>query len=192
MGNIPKSKSILHVSSRLSHDRENPLAKAVHFGLCVQPFMLMGELEACKDYADRGVAVSRAHDFAFWLGTALVMRGWTMGQMGQMDVAFEAFDEGLSVFEGTGAGVQLAHWYGLKAETLLTAGDFKEGVKAAEHALRCAAKTGDFHSVPRTHVVAARLWAELNAPEKSAYHSDLAAKMAAEFGMAKSAITLLI
>lgn len=192
MGNTSEAKRKLEVSNELAHDRKNPLAQAVHFGLCVQPFMLMGEIEACIDFTDRGIAISRAHDFAFWLGTALVMRGWTLGQMGKIDVAFEAFDEGLSVFKGTGAGVQLAHWYGLKAETQLTAGHFNEGTKTAEHALRWAAKTGDFHSVPRTHAVAARLWAELNSPVKSTYHADMATKKAAEFGMAKGAITLLI
>ncbi|MEP5759773.1 MAG: AAA family ATPase [Litoreibacter sp.] len=192
MGNILETKRILNISSGLAHERENPLAQAVHFGLCSQPFMLMGQVEACLDYADRGAAISRKHDFAFWLGTALVTRGWSLGQMGKMDIAFEAFDEGLSVFEGTGAGVQLAHWYGLKAETLLAAGHFNDGIKAAEHALKWAANTGDVHSVPRTHVVAGRLWAELNAPEQATYHAQMATKKVAEFGMAKSAVTLLI
>jgi DNA-binding winged helix-turn-helix (wHTH) protein/tetratricopeptide (TPR) repeat protein len=192
MGNTSEAKRILDVSRGLVQARENPLAQAINFGLCIQPFMLMGQLEACLDYADRGVAISRTHDFAFWLGTALVMRGWALGQMGKMGNAFDAFDEGLSVFEGTGAGVQLAHWYGLKAETLLAAGQFNEGTKVAAHALRCAAKTGDVHSVPRTHAVAARLWAELNAPEKATCHAQVATEKAAEFGMAKSAITLLI
>ncbi|MFK7765537.1 MAG: AAA family ATPase [Roseobacter sp.] len=192
MGKVSEAKRTLDISSELAHDRENPLALAVHFGLCSQPFMLMGQIEACLDYADRGVAISRKHDFAFWLGTALVTRGWSLGQMGKMDIAFKAFDEGLSVFEGTGAGVQLAQWYGLKAETLLAAGLFNEGVKAAEHALKCAESTGDVHSVPRTHVVAGRLWAELNIPAKAMYHEQMATKKAAEFGMVKSSITLLI
>lgn len=44
----------------------------------------------------------------------------------------------------------------------------------------------------RTHAVAARLWTELAAPDKAKYHAQMATNKAAEFGMAKSAITLLV
>ena len=192
MGNVPETDSILALSKDLAHAHENPLARAVHFGLCAEPYMMTGQIEKCLEYADCAVAVSRAHDFAFWLGTGLCLRAWALGQSGQLDNAFEALNEGISVFEGTGAGVELSNWYGIKAETLLTAGRFKEGLGAVEHALECAAKTGDIYYTPRIHAVAARLWAELDDAEKAAQHAQLAADQAAEFGMVQGMITLLI
>ncbi|MEP5730651.1 MAG: AAA family ATPase [Sulfitobacter sp.] len=191
-GNLDKAKLSLKTSKDLAHMSENPLARAIHYGLCVNPFMFVGQPEPCLDYANRAIDVSRTHDFAFWLGTGLVMRGWALGQMGRMEPAFEAFDEGISVFESTGAGVQLSNWYGLKAETLLTAGRFEEALKAAEYALLWANKTQDMHFVPRIHAITARLWSEMNNPEKATLHSQLAAQVAAKFGMTKHVITLLI
>lgn len=192
IGNQPEADRILDVSYQLAHAHENPLARAVHFGLCHEPFMFTGQVERCLDYADRNISISRTHDFAFWLGTGLVMRGWALGQMGRMDTAFDALDEGISVFEATGAGVQLSNWYGLKAETLLTAGRLKEGLKAADHALDCADRTGDVYFTPRIHTVAARLWSELNERENATRHAEKAKQRAAEFGMAKLVTTLLI
>ncbi|MEO9818867.1 MAG: AAA family ATPase [Paracoccaceae bacterium] len=192
MGNTAETKRILALSKELAHSQENPLAQAVHYGLCGEPFMVTGQIKECLDYADRAVAVSRAHDFAFWLGTGLCLRGWALGQSGQLDAAFDALDEGIAVFEGTGAGVELSNWYGIKAETLLTAGRLKEGLVAVEYALRCAADTGDVYFTPRIHAVAARLWSELNDMEKAAQHMQLATDLAVEFGMGKDMTTLLI
>ncbi|MEP6019679.1 MAG: AAA family ATPase [Paracoccaceae bacterium] len=192
MGNAAETKRILALSKELAHIHENPLAQAVHYGLCGEPFMVTGQIEYCLEYADRAVAVSRAHDFAFWLGTGLCLRGWALGQSGQLNAAFEALDEGIAVFEGTGAGVELSNWYGIKAETLLTAGRLKEGLVAVDHALRCAADTGDVYYTPRIHTVAARLWSETNDMDKAAHHTQIATDLAVKFGMAKDMTTLLI
>ena len=192
MGNAAETKRILALSKELAHIHENPLAQAVHYGLCGEPFMVAGQIEDCLEYADRAVAVSRAHDFAFWLGTGLCLRGWALGQTGHLDAAFDALDEGIAVFEGTGAGVQLSNWYGIKAETLLTAGRLREGLVAVDHALRCAADTGDVFYTPRTHAVAARLWSELNDKDKATHHTQIATDLAAEFGMVKDMTTLLV
>jgi len=192
IGDMLETKRFLDVSTSLAHIHKNPFAEAIHFALCSEPLMFMGQVEPCLDYADRAILLSREHDFAFWLGTGLAMRGWALGQLGQMQAAFEALNEGITVFEATGAGIQLANWYGLKAETLLTAGRFKEGIISAEHALSCAEKAGDMFFTPRIHTVAARLWTELNDVEKAADHAQLAKKRAAAFGMSKSVTTLLI
>lgn len=192
MGRASESRHLLNTSFELAHLHKNPLAQAIHFGLCAEPFMILGQIEPCLTYADRAVQTSRAHDFPFWLGTGLVMQGWALGQLGRMDAAFDAIEEGISVFEATGAGVQLANWYGLKAETLLTAGRFGDGLKASDYAIHCAIKTGDVHFLPRIHAVTARLLSELNNHEQAAHHAEMAKKRASEYGMVPKVITLLI
>lgn len=192
IGDEAEAKRILNLSYKLAHIHKNPLAEAIHFGLGTAPLMVMQEVEHCLDYANRGISVCRAHDFAFWLGNGLIIRGWALGQLGKMQSAFDALDEGFAVIETTGAGVQLANWYGLKAETLLSAGRFKEGLAVAERALDCAVKTEDLYFVPRIHAIAARLCSELNLAEKSTIHARLSEQTAAEFGMVKKVITLLI
>ena len=182
----------MKLTDELAHVQPNPLAEAIHYGLCTGPLMSMQQVDQCLDFADRGISVSRAHDFAFWLGTSLMTCGWCLGQIGKMQSAFDAIDEGFAVIETTGARVQLANWYGLKAETQLTAGQFEEGLESAELALAYASKTDDRYFVPRIHAVAARLQTELNQPEKSALHARLAAETAKEFAMAEKVITLLI
>ena len=192
IGNEAEAIRLLQLTDELAHIHQNPLAEAIYYGLCSAPLMTMQQVDQCLVFADRGVEVSRAHDFAFWLGTGLIIRGWCLGQIGQMSAAFEAIDEGFAVIETTGAGVQLANWYGMKAETQLTAGQFNEGLESAELALAHASKTDDRYFVPRIHAVAARLETELNQPEKSAHHARLATETANEFGMSAKVTKLLI
>lgn len=163
---------------------ENPFAAAIHHALCAEPFMFRGEAEGCLDHADRAVALSREHDFAFWLGTGLVMRGWALGRLGDTARALAQVDEGIAVFEATGAGVQLANWHGLRAEVLLADGRPRDGLAAADHALACAARAGDIFFTPRIHATAARLHALLDDPAQAAAHRTTAKTLASHIGAA--------
>jgi len=177
------ARRYLTQSQRLSALYANPYAEAIHYALGTGPLMFLGDADSCLTYADRAISVSRQHDFAFWLGTALVLRGWALGRHGRAAAARAAMDEGIAVFEATGAGVQLANWYGLKAETLLISGDVQGGLDAANHALACAESTGDIFFTPRIHATLARLHDALGKPELAALHRHKAAELAGRMGM---------
>lgn len=138
-------------SKAISELEKNPYAAAIHYALCSEVFFVRDEIPECLDYADAAIAISSEHDFVFWLGTGLVMRGWALGQQGDFAAAFDVLDEGITLFEGAGAGVQLANWYGLKAETLLTADDPEAAVASAQQALDCAARAEDNWFAPYIH-----------------------------------------
>ena len=87
--------------------------------------------------------------------------------------------------------MQIALWSSV-APTISRFGLGLGCVCAVDHALRCAADTGDVFFTPRTHAVAARLWSELNDKDKAAHYTQIATDLAAEFGMAKDMTTLLI
>lgn len=142
--------------------------------------MCVDDGEGCQDLADQAVAISREHDFPFWLGTGLVMKGWALGRRGQFEPALTAIDDGIAIFKGTDARVQLANWYGLKADTLLAAHRPEAGLEAANIALNYARQTGDTWFTPRIHSVAAKLCLILDRPEAAARHqiqADAAARM---------------
>lgn len=105
--------------------------------------MFLDDVLSSLDYADRAIAVSTENDFAFWLGTGLAMRGWCLGKSGDFEVALEVARNGIAVFEGTGAAVQLANWHGLLAEIFLLSGDSTAALDAARDALGFANAVGD-------------------------------------------------
>lgn len=183
MGRGRDARHFEAVAADLAQVHDNAFARAIHTALCAEPFMFLGDAPPCLDRADRAVALGREHDFAFWLGTGLVMRGWALGQSGRMDDAFEALDEGIAVFERTGARVQLAHWHGLRAETLLRAGRAAEADRVARHALDCAERAKDVFFTPRIHAVAAQVAAARGDDARRAAHRRRAEDRARRFGL---------
>ncbi|MBU2961120.1 AAA family ATPase [Citreicella sp. C3M06] len=156
-GNRAAAARHLARAGQLRDLRENPYASAIHAALTSEHHMFIHAPEACLQAADRAVALGRAHDFPFWRGTGLVMRGWALGQLGDTAQGLAALERGIAIFGATGAGVQMANWHGLRAETLQCAGRMRDARDAAAHALRCAGRTGDVFFTPRIHQLAARL-----------------------------------
>jgi tetratricopeptide (TPR) repeat protein len=184
LGRHEEAAQWLERSRTLCFLHDNAYADAIHHALGTESFMFDADAEGCREYADRAVAVSREHGFAFWLGTGLVMRGWALGQCGEFDAAFADIDEGIAVFEATGARVQLANWHGLRSETLLAAGRHVEALSAARHALDCAARAEDVYFTPRIHAVAAACAADRPQMASLAQtHRQAATRLARKFQM---------
>ncbi|MFV0475590.1 MAG: ATP-binding protein [Pikeienuella sp.] len=183
MGRDRAAAGFLGRARDLAGLRKNPFAEAILHALGAAPFMFGDDPETCLASAERAVALSREHDFAFWLGTGLVMRGWALARRGDFTPAFESLDEGIAVFEATGAGVQLANWRGLQAEALLRADRPEAALAAAGHALSCAERAEDMFFTPRIHAVAALAQERLGRAEDVAAHLREASALARRFGI---------
>lgn len=179
-------------SEAFSRLLENPFAEATHCGLCADAFLFQDKPAECLALAEQAVEISRAQGFPFWLGTGLIERGWALGRLGDYSAALECIDEGIAVFEATGAGVQLANWYGVKAETLLRAARMRDALAAARHALACAERTSDMFFVPRIHAVAAVAQEALGAPGQASRHQAQARSLAEAFGMTPRIIEIML
>jgi predicted ATPase len=149
---------------------KNPFATAISLALCSESFMFTGDIDGCQRLANAAVDISREHDFPFWLGTGLIMSGWAQGQRGQVDRAFAEIEEGLAVFQETGARAQLANWFGLKADTHLAAQQPEPALAMADLALSHAARTKDTWFTPRIHATAAEACLQLDRPEQALRH----------------------
>lgn len=184
------ARQFYETSQRLTQVLKNPFALAIHYSLSAEYLMFEGDIDECLLIADQAVSTSREHHFNFWLGTGLMMRGWALGQRDEFEQAFEAIDEGITVFESTGAGVQLANWYGLKAETQLAAGNWKAGLASVETALGHADLTEDLYFAPRIHTIAAKLHDHLGNKRDSVLHAKQGQKLAERFKLAPNATRL--
>ncbi len=190
LGRSTDAKRYFEHSEILSQLIKNPFAEAIHCALCAAFFMHEGNVESCLEISNQAISISREHDFDFWLATGLVLRGWALGQQNKMGEAFTAFDEGIEVFESTSAGVQLANWYGLKAEILLKAGKLQEGIHAVSTALGHVERTGDVYFSARIHAVAQSLNEELGNLTEADTHGKKALKLAERFGFSAKVIAL--
>lgn len=174
-----KDELIAHVdtSRKLSLVRENLFSEAIHFALCAEVFMFINDVEKTSDLARQAISVSREHGFPFWLASGLVLEGWALGMAGKFDAAFPAIEEGINVFQRTGAGVQFTNWFGLKAETHLRAGQVRAGIEDGEKALAIAEGNRDSWFAPRVHSVLAALYSRQGETTQAAIHSGEASRL---------------
>lgn len=177
-------------SLQLAQRVKNPFAQAIHCALCAAYFMHEQDVSGCLSISNEAVAISREHHFDFWLGTGLVLRGWALGQQGLLEEAFLALDEGIAVFESTDAGVQLANWYGLKAEIQLQAGQLHASLDSAQKALQHAELTGDVYFSPRIHAVAQSIYKKLGDTERAAFHQSKSQTLAKDYDFSDRVINL--
>ncbi|MDQ2090943.1 ATP-binding protein [Marimonas arenosa] len=190
MGDSAAARIHLTTSEEIRDLRENPFAAATHAGLCADLLIFDGDAAGALAVADDAIRISRDHRFPFWLGSGLVERGWALGQLGRAEDGLAEIEQGIAIFEATGAGVQLANWYGLKAETLLRAERFDDALAAARHALACAERTGDRYFAPRIHAVAAVSAEILGEPDAATRHAAEATALAERFGMGAHMLAL--
>lgn len=161
-------------SAHLSKALANPFAEAIHFGLCCDAYLIAGEADRCEEFAARAADLSETHNYPFWLGTGLVMQGAANAQLGEPNKGLQRIDRGIAVFEATGAGVQLANWYGLKAETLLIAGQPEHARDSAQCALEHMERTGDVWFAENIHSALAAAHSALGDDKATALHAELA------------------
>ncbi len=126
-----------------------PFSMALHLALKAELLLFEGDVLACRDTAREAAALSLREGFPFWHGTALVNLGWAEAHAGDPAGGLARLQEGISVFEATGARVQLANWYGLLAEVFHLAGDRKNARTACDTAADWARRTGDLFFLPR-------------------------------------------
>ena len=190
MGHRDKARTLVERSHELAALRDNPYAVAIHNALCLETFMFLGDVETCLEYSNNAIRVSTDNDYTFWLGTGLVMRGWCLGQTRDFENALAAIREGITIFAGTGAGVQLANWHGLHAEVLLRAGQDATSITTAERALAFAEAVGDIYFCPRIHSTMERALKRLSRPKDAEVEGQTAQDLAAKIGMCRQAIDL--
>lgn len=165
-------------SKRLSKALENPFAEAIHFGLCCDAYLIAGDAARCEEFAARASTLSKTHNYPFWLGTGLVMQGAANAQQGEPDKGLKTIERGIAVFEATGAGVQLANWYGLKAEAHLAAEQPEHARSSAQLALDHMKRTGDVWFAENVHAALAAAYAALGDAEAAELHARLATEQA--------------
>ncbi|GAB1258682.1 AAA family ATPase [Aurantivibrio plasticivorans] len=183
LGKTDEAREFFQRSQILSRVHTNPYAESIHCALCSEHLMLEGDIDGCLSIATKAITISREHHFNFWLGTALVMAGWAQARQGKAQAASAATKEGIEIFEATGAGVQLANWYGLKAETLLLAHQYKSALDAALTALRHAYACDDLFFAPRVHIVTSHLYQHLGSQPDADEHAIKAQQLCHRFGM---------
>lgn len=112
--------------------------------------------------ADELVEISTEQGFPLLLGFGKVMRGWSLGALGEPRDGIPPLLEGLASYRETGARLALPFVLTALAETYARAGLLEEGLGRLAEAASAAEMTQERWSLPEIHRLRGNLFLEMN------------------------------
>ncbi|WP_026620844.1 putative ATPase/class 3 adenylate cyclase (plasmid) [Ensifer sp. WSM1721] len=176
-----RSNEALADARELSH--RNTLGYALLYGCILS--QLRGDWREARDRADSLITLARAQGSPHFFGAGTIVRGWTLGQTGELPEAITKVQEGLASWQMTGARFLVPFFLSLLARVETQAGGAKLGLDLLTNALDRARETGERWFEPELHRLLGELMLELPAFDRAEVEARL--RHAAELARGQSA-----
>jgi predicted ATPase len=112
-----------------------PYTTAVVLNFCAILAHEMRDAEAVQDRVAQLLELANENNFIFWIATGSCLAGWAAAQRGELDAGIAQIQQGLSIYQMTGARLSYAVYLSQLVEAYLLAKKRAEGLKAVEEAL---------------------------------------------------------
>jgi predicted ATPase len=96
----------------------------------------MSDLNRALLLGERMHALAEQKGFIYWLGSALIVKGWAIARRGAGAEGLAMLETGLGVFKAMGAYLTYAYYLSYRIETLLDAGRIGDALTTTDEALR--------------------------------------------------------
>ncbi|MEZ2131924.1 MULTISPECIES: AAA family ATPase [unclassified Sinorhizobium] len=134
-----KSNEALADAGELSH--RNTLGYALLYGCILS--QLRGDWREARERADSLITLARAQGSPHFLGAGMVIRGWSLGETGELEAAITQVQEGLGSWQTTGARFLVPFFLSLLAHLETQAGKANIGLDLLTDALSRVRETGE-------------------------------------------------
>lgn len=134
-----RSNEALADARELSH--RNTLGYALLYGCILS--QLRGDWREARDRADSLIALARAQGSPHFLGAGTIVRGWTLGETGEVSAAITQIRNGLASWQRTGARFLIPFFLSLLARVEIQAGRAQLGLDLLTDAQERACETGE-------------------------------------------------
>ena len=143
LGNPDRARRHVEEGLRLSHELGYPfvLAQALWHGGIV--YQHCGGLDQAQDLAEALIRLCRQRDIGLWLGSARILRGWTLMQHGRAGPGLVRLRRGLDQWRATGTVHHLPHFLGLLTQGLTYEGATEAAWSTVEEAQAIARISGE-------------------------------------------------
>ena len=142
LGYPEQALTTMHEALALARELSHPVDLAFTLDFAASLHTLRREGPAAQERAEAAMAVSREHDFAFWLAFATILRGWAWAEQGDVEAGRAELSRGLAAYEAIGATLERPYWLALLAEAAMQGGRYEEGLTALAGALAGVRKMG--------------------------------------------------
>jgi predicted ATPase/class 3 adenylate cyclase len=176
-----RSREALADARALSH--RNTLGYALLYGCILS--QLLGDRQEAQDRADSLITLARAQGSPHFLGAGTIVRGWTLGETGELQAAITQVQEGFASWQMTGAKFLVPFFLSLLARVETQAGGAKLGLDLLTNALDRVRETGERWFEAELHRLTGELMLQLPAFDRAEVEARL--RHAAELARGQSA-----
>ncbi|MBH5398732.1 AAA family ATPase [Bradyrhizobium sp. CNPSo 4010] len=134
-----RSEQALTDAKELSH--RNTLGYALLYGCILS--QLRHDIDEARDRANALIALAAEQDSPHFLGAGIIIRGWTLGEVGDFGAGIAQIRDGLATWQATGAGFLVPYFRSLLAEVHGRSGAVNEGLDLMTEALDRVEETGE-------------------------------------------------
>ncbi|UWU75466.1 AAA family ATPase [Bradyrhizobium huanghuaihaiense] len=134
-----RSEQALTDAKELSH--RNTLGYALLYGCILS--QLRHDIDEARDRANALIALAAEQDSPHFLGAGIIIRGWTLGEVGDFGAGIAQIRDGLAMWQATGAGFLVPYFRSLLAEVHGQSGAVNEGLDLITEALDRVEETGE-------------------------------------------------
>lgn len=136
---LAHSNQAVQIAEGLDHSFSAALA--ISFSQWVHQFRR--DVAMTRSTAEKALAISKEHGFAFWYGWCEVMLGWAIGQQGKHDEAIAQIQQGISDWRAQGSELGSHYYYAMLAEVCVKGGRYEEAIGALNDGKKFATDTGE-------------------------------------------------
>jgi len=108
------------------------MALALDYAAIVHQFRR--EAETAYQRAEAAITVCKEHNFAYYLGWAMIIRGWALADQGDCEEGIAEIKRGLRILRDTEAKRSLPFYLSLLAEAYRKSGQAEEGLRVLSEA----------------------------------------------------------
>jgi class 3 adenylate cyclase/predicted ATPase len=155
-------RKCLEMAKARSH--QHSLAYALAYGATFRQFRR--DLEAARNLAERGIALSTEHGFPIWAMAASYTLGWTLAHAGEAGKAVTCLRDAIQAWRAIGAQVTRPHQLGLLADALAGTERPNEGLEVLKGAILEAQQTTERYYEPELYRLTGELLLQSAVPDE--------------------------
>ena len=129
---------------RLAEAFEHPFSLALALDYAAIFHQLRREAGLAHQRAESAIMVCKEHKFSYYLGWAMIIKGWAMAELDDCEPGINKIKQGLNILRDTGAKRSLPYYLSLLASAYLKAGRSEKGLQIISDAFDEAKKIEEY------------------------------------------------
>jgi predicted ATPase len=134
---------VVHLALALVEELAHAFTLAVALDYAAIFHQFRREAHLASQRAEAAMAICAEQKFAYYLGWAMIIKGWALAEQGDIETGITQIHRGLDTLRDTGAKRSLPYYLALLAEVYGKSGQAEEGLRVLDEAFAEAQNIGE-------------------------------------------------